>query len=121
VSSNLTVAGAAQARQTLRSAFCFPFNRGNRTVATSTNGAHSKAAQTESHQSPAWYGRDARGRARRYDDLPRELHGNVNTEPPFAPLPGNRARLDAAEIADLLAFLETLSDGYAQAADPAAR
>jgi cytochrome c peroxidase len=61
-----------------------------------------------------WYGRGAGGRVQRYDDLPVALRANVDTEPPFAPLPGNRSRLDDGDIDDLLAFLRTLNDGYPQ-------
>lgn len=59
-----------------------------------------------------WYGKDAQGHAQRYDDLPARYHGNVNTDVPFKPLPGNKPRLTQQEITDLLAFLGTLSDGY---------
>ena len=59
-----------------------------------------------------WYGRDHQGKAIRYNDLPAEYWKNINTEPPFAPLPGNRPRLNAAEIDDVIAFLKTLTDGY---------
>ena len=59
-----------------------------------------------------WYSRDAKGRVQGYDDLPRPLRGNVNREAPFAPVSG-RARLNARDIEDLMAFLKTLSDGYA--------
>jgi cytochrome c peroxidase len=59
-----------------------------------------------------WYARDAAGRAKRYDDLPMKLHTNVNRDAPFASIDG-QARLNAADIDDLLAFLRTLNDGYA--------
>ena len=42
----------------------------------------------------------------RFDDLPPRYRQNVNVEPPF----GGPRRLSAAEIADIIAFLETLSD-----------
>jgi cytochrome c peroxidase len=57
-----------------------------------------------------WYGRDAHGRVRRYDDLPRRYHGNVNTEPPFGRRPGSAPVLNDAEIGDIVAFLKTLTD-----------
>jgi cytochrome c peroxidase len=60
-----------------------------------------------------WFGRSAQGRVQPYDDLPPAYRGNVNTDAPFKPLPGNKPRLTAREINDLLAFLGTLSDGYA--------
>jgi cytochrome c peroxidase len=36
----------------------------------------------------------------------------VNREPPFGGAAGARPALDAAQIADLVAFLKTLDDGY---------
>lgn len=58
-----------------------------------------------------WYPRDAKGQAS-YDDLPPKYWKNVSHEVPFAPLPGNRPRLNEREIDDIVAFLQTLSDGY---------
>ncbi len=59
-----------------------------------------------------WYARAADGSVQKYDDLPARYHDKVNREVPFEPLPGNRPRLTAAEIDDLIAFLNTLTDGY---------
>jgi cytochrome c peroxidase len=63
-----------------------------------------------------WYGRDARGKTRRYDDLPSRYHGNVNTEPPFGGRPGSTPALNDAEIGDIVAFLKTLTDADLDAA-----
>ena len=68
-----------------------------------------------------WYGRDARGRVRRYDDLPSRYHGNVNTEPPFGAKPGSGAVLDETEIGDIVAFLKTLTDADLEAVGKPAR
>ena len=57
-----------------------------------------------------WYSRIADGSVRVYDDLPVEMAPFVDREPPFAPLPDGRPRLDDAEIDDIVAFLKTLSD-----------
>ena len=57
-----------------------------------------------------WFGRDARGRVKRYDDLPRRYHGNVNTDPPFGGRPGSPPVLNDVEIGDIVAFLKTLTD-----------
>jgi cytochrome c peroxidase len=57
-----------------------------------------------------WYSRDARGNAKRYDDLPRRYHANVNTEPPFGGKAGSTPALNEAEIGDIVAFLKTLTD-----------
>ncbi len=59
-----------------------------------------------------WYPKDAQGRVMRYDDLPAPYRDHVNQDAPFKPLPGNKPRLSEREIQDLMAFLNTLSDGY---------
>ncbi|MET0520147.1 MAG: cytochrome c peroxidase [Burkholderiaceae bacterium] len=62
-----------------------------------------------------WYARAADGALRRFDDLPDSLRGlpaMVNTDPPFDRQPGEPPALSEAEIADVIAFLKTLSDGY---------
>jgi cytochrome c peroxidase len=52
-----------------------------------------------------WFG------ARKFDDLPASLANNVNTrEVPYDRKPGEAARLSPAEIADIVAFLKTLTD-----------
>ena len=45
-----------------------------------------------------------------YDDLPAEYRGNVNQERPFGRKAGSAPALDASEIDDVLAFLDTLTD-----------
>jgi len=45
-----------------------------------------------------------------FDDLPPEYRANVNREPPFGSKPGSRPALTGTEIADLIAFLKTLTD-----------
>jgi len=64
-----------------------------------------------------WYPRNRDGSVRKFDDLPKKYHRNVNTEAPFAPLAGNKPRLSSTEIDDLLAFLKTLTDGYEPTAE----
>jgi len=59
-----------------------------------------------------WYPRGKDGKLEKFDDLPPQYRGNVNADAPFAPLPGNRPRLTPAEIDDIVAFLNTLTDGY---------
>ncbi|MFC5489488.1 cytochrome-c peroxidase [Dokdonella soli] len=67
-----------------------------------------------------FYPRAADGTLSRFDDLPLELQRNVNTkEVPYDRRPGQAPRLDAAEIDDLVAFLQTLTDGYDPATDTA--
>lgn len=56
----------------------------------------------------------ADGSVNKFDDLPVASQGNVNTtEPPYDRTPGDEPALDAAEIDDVIAFLNTLTDGYA--------
>ena len=63
---------------------------------------------------------DADGVVMKFDDLPADMHRNVNTtEVPYDRHPGQAPRLDEAEIDDLLAFLGTLTDGYDAATDTA--
>ena len=49
----------------------------------------------------------------KFDDLPVQFHGNVNTtEVPYNRTLGNAPALTDQEIDDVIAFLKTLSDGY---------
>ncbi|OWQ84929.1 cytochrome-c peroxidase [Roseateles terrae] len=57
-----------------------------------------------------WYRKDARGQVRKFDDLPAAYHRNVNQEPPFGGSPGGRAAMSDQDIADVVAFLKTLTD-----------
>ena len=60
-----------------------------------------------------WYSRDTFGNVVPYDDLPVALRGNVNVrEGPYNRRPGQAPALNMQEIADLVAFLQTLTDGY---------
>ena len=47
-----------------------------------------------------------------FDDLPAKYQGNLNRELPFGAKPGDKPTLTEAEIADVVAFLKTLTDGY---------
>ena len=60
-----------------------------------------------------WYPRDAAGRVMKFDDLPAQYRGNINGDPPFGGQPGDKPKLSPAEIDDVVAFLKTLTDGYA--------
>jgi cytochrome c peroxidase len=59
-----------------------------------------------------WYPRKADGSMLKFDDLPPQYHDNVNIEPPFDRRPGDEPALSDAEIDDVIAFLQTLTDGY---------
>jgi len=62
----------------------------------------------------------ADGVVQKFDDLPPAFHRNVNTEEvPYDRHPGQAPRLDDAEIDDLIAFVNTLTDGYDPATDTA--
>ena len=59
-----------------------------------------------------WYPRDAAGRVEIFDDLPPAYRANVNEEPPFGRHQGEKPALSTSEVADIAAFLKTLTDGY---------
>jgi cytochrome c peroxidase len=65
-----------------------------------------------------WYPRDANGAALKFDDLPVRYRGNVDRAPPFGEYPGERPRLNDADVHDIVAFLNALSDGYGPASAP---
>jgi len=60
-----------------------------------------------------WFPRRADGQVRKFDDLPAEYVANVNMQPPFGGGPGDLPRLSDSEIDDIVAFLKSLTDGYA--------
>ncbi len=49
---------------------------------------------------------------RKFDDLPARYHANINIEPPFDRHAGDEPVLSEQEIDDIIAFLQTLDDGY---------
>ena len=53
------------------------------------------------------------GQGHRYDDLPQPYQANLNQDGPFGGKPGGKPLLTEAQIADVVAFLKTLDDGYA--------
>jgi cytochrome c peroxidase len=66
-----------------------------------------------------WYP-TVRGRATiKFDDLPAPYRGNVDASAPFGASIGSQPALGDDDIADLIAFLETLTDGYAPASTTA--
>ena len=65
-----------------------------------------------------WYAKNKDGSIHKFDDLPAGLEANVNAEPPFDRKPGEKPSLNEAEIADMIVFLKTLSDGYQVAKAP---
>jgi cytochrome c peroxidase len=60
-----------------------------------------------------WYPLNADGSVNKFDDLPLQYQGNVNTtEVPYNRKPGDVPALSDAEIDDVIVFLQTLTDGY---------
>jgi cytochrome c peroxidase len=60
-----------------------------------------------------FYPRDPDGTIRKFDDLPAIWRGNVNTqEVPYNRRPGDSPALSDVEIDDVIAFLNTLTDGW---------
>ena len=52
------------------------------------------------------------GVVQRFNDLPPAYRGNVTQQAPFGLPPGAAPRLSAQDVADIAAFLRTLSDGF---------
>jgi cytochrome c peroxidase len=64
-----------------------------------------------------FYPRDAAGRVIKYDDIPARYRANVDTvDAPLNRHPGDPPALTRAQIRDVIAFLDTLTDGYTHAA-----
>jgi cytochrome c peroxidase len=61
-----------------------------------------------------WF-KDSSGKVQKFDDLPAQYQGSINSDPPFGARPGNRPALSPDEINAIVAFLQTLTDGYAAA------
>jgi len=59
-----------------------------------------------------WYSRNPDGTVHKFDDMPPGAPDNVDHDPPLDRKPGQTPALTEAEIDDLIAFLQTLTDGY---------
>jgi hypothetical protein len=64
-------------------------------------------------QPQKWYTRIAAGVTVKFDDLPPGDRAHVDTQPPFGGHAGDAPALSEADISDITAFLNTLTDGYA--------
>jgi len=62
--------------------------------------------------SPARWYPSVNGTPQSFNDLPPALRENVTREPPFGPRIANRPPMNTREAADLVCFLETLTDGH---------
>jgi cytochrome c peroxidase len=60
-----------------------------------------------------WYPRAPDGRVLKFDDLPEAFVVNVDTQAPFGRHPGDAPSLVEQDIDDIVAFLRTLTDGFA--------
>ena len=63
-------------------------------------------------QPQKWYPRAADGSISKFDDLPMQYQGNVDTRAPFDRHPGDAPALRDADIRDIVAFLNTLTDRH---------
>jgi cytochrome c peroxidase len=59
-----------------------------------------------------WYPKNPDGSVHKYDDMPPGMEANVNIEAPFDRKAGQAPALNEKDIADVVAFLKTLTDGY---------
>jgi cytochrome c peroxidase len=60
-----------------------------------------------------FYSKDAKGAVRKYDDLPPQYHANIDDkDAPFDRKFGDKPAMTDADIRDIVAFLQTLNDGY---------
>jgi cytochrome c peroxidase len=59
-----------------------------------------------------WYPKNPDGSIAIYDDMPPQYRGNINHAPPFDRKRGEQPRLSEGDIDDIVAFLNTLTDGY---------
>ncbi len=67
-----------------------------------------------------WYPGRA-GRWREFDDLPARYRSNLDRQPPFDRHRGEKPALTDRDIRDIVAFLNTLTDGYTQRRDATLR
>jgi cytochrome c peroxidase len=59
-----------------------------------------------------WYPRGADGGTQKFDDLPTRYQGNLDRQTPFDRHAGDQPAFSDHDIKDIVAFLNTLTDGY---------
>ncbi|MEO7207918.1 MAG: cytochrome c peroxidase [Steroidobacteraceae bacterium] len=59
-----------------------------------------------------WYSRASDGRILKFDDLPAAYLANLDTQAPFDRHMGDAPALSEQDVEDIVAFLQTLNDGY---------
>jgi cytochrome c peroxidase len=67
---------------------------------------------TRDTQPDAWYPHDAHGVTQKFDDLPAAYQGNLDRRGPFDRRAGAAPALGERDVRDIVAFLNTLTDGY---------
>jgi cytochrome c peroxidase len=65
-----------------------------------------------------WYPVGPDGTVRKFDDLPAEYRRNIDYDPPFSRNPGEAPAMSEQDVADIVAFLRTLTDGFSPPAPP---
>jgi cytochrome c peroxidase len=63
-------------------------------------------------QPQKWYPRASDGSTLKFDDLPETYRENLDVQAPFDRHAGEKPALSDADIADIVAFLRTLNDGF---------
>jgi cytochrome c peroxidase len=63
-------------------------------------------------QPQKWYPRSRDGSLAKFDDLPAAYLANVDRQAPFDRREGEKPAMSEQDIEDVVAFLQTLSDGY---------
>jgi cytochrome c peroxidase len=63
-------------------------------------------------QPQKWYPRAPDGSTLQFDDLPPEYRANLDTQAPFDRPAGDAPAFSDEDVADIVAFLQTLTDGY---------
>jgi cytochrome c peroxidase len=67
---------------------------------------------TRDTQPESWYPRSADGTVHKFDDLPPQYLQNIENKPPFGQRAGAAPALSESDVADLVAFLNTLTDDW---------
>jgi cytochrome c peroxidase len=68
-----------------------------------------------------WYPLSSAGTILKFNDLPPKYRGNVERGAPFGGHPGDMPVLSDHDIDDIVAFLQTLNDGYVSSSDLSAQ
>jgi cytochrome c peroxidase len=63
-------------------------------------------------QPQMWYPRTADGGTQKFDDVPEAYRGNLDADPPFNRHVGDPPPFSDRDVEDIVAFLNTLTDGY---------